>query len=87
MEEDRKKRAQSQQSNISQITIQKPGKDPIVLTNDQIVNIIHEQQKEIKKLTIELQKRNDEIAKLTEISNKTPEQFQITEPVKINDNK
>jgi len=66
IEEDREKMIQEEMNKINNqpITLQRPGQDPVQLTNVEVVNIINTQQEQIRQLQEQIQKQNPNIQQI-----------------------
>ena len=65
----RKKMTENQSNNGDQITMQQPGKEPVVLTNTDAVKIINTQREHIAKMIDEMNVMNNKNKELIEIIN------------------
>lgn len=69
IEAKRKKMTENQNNNGDQITMQQPGKEPVVLTNTDAVKIINAQREHMAKMVDEMSVMNNKNKELIEIIN------------------
>lgn len=83
LEEGRRRDIEAMRNQQRGVTVQKPGEVPELLTHDQSVSLLRQQQDQIGQLTTELQRRDGEIAQLRKVLNKVFEKPEVAESVSV----